>query len=458
VNETRLLAQHAVGIRVEALEGEVVDKTKQCILDALGNAVRAQHDADSSSAIAASIGELASGAQGVASVAGHTELFPSHYAAFLNATYAHSLEFDDTHARGSIHPGCVVIPAALAVAEEVGADGRTLLAAVVAGYEVACRISMALIPTVHLNRGFHPTATCGTFGAAAAAAVVWRLSAETLDSALGLCGSMAAGSMQFFDNGSWNKRVHCGTAAHNGLVAARMARRGVIGSTQAIEGRSGFLKAYSDGAIAERVTEDLGKVWAVAETALKPYPTCRSTHSPMDSIIKLMKAEQIQPDSIESMTIGISVKGLDLVGEPADRKRLPQNEVDAQFSMHWTAAVAALKGRMIWSDYALLHDPQVLDLARRTEVVVDPQAEALWPGHFASSVVIRAAGREHRLFVEDATGEPALPLSWPEVEAKFRGLVEEKLAPIQQTKVIDLIRRLEQVEDVRMIGTLLRGN
>ena len=147
-------------------------------------------------------------------------------AAFLNGALAHSLDFDDTHAAGSLHPGAPVIPAALAAGEMAGASGADVLAAIIAGYEVTCRVALALPAGEHYDRGYHPTATCGAFGAAAAAARVFNLDANGVSSALGTVLSQTAGSLQFLANGAWTKRFQVGWAALNGLMAATLSKKG----------------------------------------------------------------------------------------------------------------------------------------------------------------------------------------------------------------------------------------
>src|SRR5690606_40306027 len=153
----------------------------------------------------------------------------------------HSLDFDDTHADSSLHPSAPVVPAALAASGTGGATGAELLAAIVAGYEVCCRLGNALDPTSHYARGFHPTATAGTFGAAAAAAKLYRLPAERIAAAFGVSGSQAAGSLQFLENGAWNKRFQVGAAAMNGVIAATLAQQDFLGASEPVEGRYGLL-------------------------------------------------------------------------------------------------------------------------------------------------------------------------------------------------------------------------
>ena len=148
----------------------------------------------------------------------------------------------------SLHPSAPVVPAAFAVGEMVGASGRDVLTAIVAGYEVCCRLGNALDPTSHYARGFHPTATAGTYGAAAAAGKLFGLSKDQIIAAFGVSGSQAAGSLQFLVNGAWNKRYQVGAAAMNGVIAATLARNDFVGSSESVEGKHGLLVGYSDDA------------------------------------------------------------------------------------------------------------------------------------------------------------------------------------------------------------------
>lgn len=455
MDETLRLARHASTITAAQLPAAVIDKARQHVLDTVGVMIRARHAVESSTVFTRTVEELC-GEGGVATAAGHRRLYPPQYAALLNGAYGHSIEFDDTHGAGSIHPGCTVIPAALAAGEAAAANGASFIAAVVAGYEMACRVSLPLPPTAHLNRGFHPTATCGTFGAAAAAAVATGCDAAQMRNAIGLCVSMAAGTMQSMDDSSWNKRFHAGMASHNGVVAARFARNGALGTELALEGRRGFWNAYGTEPRFERAFEALGERWEIMETGFKPYPTCRSTHSPIDLILAMMRDEQLAAREIESMQIGLSVKGVDLVGAPEDFRRKPKDDVDAPFSMHWTAAVAVLKGRMTWNEYELVHDPEVLAMAQRITVGVDPQCTALWPGHFAARVVIHARGRRYERFVEDAKGDAQIPMTWADLEDKFHSLAEVTFPKATRDRIVATVRAIDEVDHLSRLTSLLR--
>ena len=202
---TAELAAYCANLDFATLPPEVQERTRFLVLDLVGNIVRARHDAESTTAFLAAARAMGMAA-GNSGVFGDAARYTPAGPAFLNGALAHSLDFDDTHAAGSLHPGAPVIPAALAAGEMVGASGADVLAAIIAGYEITCRVALALPAGEHYDRGFHPTATCGAFGAAAAAARVFGLNAEQVEGALGTVLSQCAGSLQFLVNGAWTKR------------------------------------------------------------------------------------------------------------------------------------------------------------------------------------------------------------------------------------------------------------
>src|SRR5688572_7704978 len=267
---THELARFVAGISYDALPAGVRDRTKALALDLVGIMLRARNDAESTPAMLSAAARLGL-ANGTCTVVGDSEGYAPPGAAMVNGTLAHSLDFDDTHAPGSLHPSAPIVPAALAAAEMSGADGRALIAAIVAGYEVQIRLSLALDPAAHYDRGFHPTATCGAFGAAAAAGRLLGLDADGCADAFGIVLSMSAGSMQYLVNGAWTKRSHVGHAAMCGLIAATLAREGYKGASDALEGKWGFLHAYAPSAEAAKVVDALGRRWETLRIAVKPY-------------------------------------------------------------------------------------------------------------------------------------------------------------------------------------------
>lgn len=265
---TQALAEFAARVTYDSLPGPLVERLEQCVLDMIGNTAFAGARAESSPAFRQAVNALAPGS-GPGTVIGERRGYLAQYAALLNGAFAHSLDFDDTNLWGALHPGAAVIPAALAVAERVDAPGRAFLEGLAAGYEVACRVGAALGPTAY-DRGFHITAVAGIFGAAAAGGRLLGWDGHRIANAFGLALSQAAGSMQYLENGSWNKRLHPGFAAHDALVSLALTESGTLGAAQPLEGRYGLLAGYSNAPRPALLAENLGRRWAAVETAIKP--------------------------------------------------------------------------------------------------------------------------------------------------------------------------------------------
>lgn len=420
---TTALAGFVAEFRLEDAPLAVQDRAKRLIADSVGIAIRAAREAESTAPMMDALVTLGM-ATGRAPVFGDARGFAPPGAALANGALIHSLDFDDTHVEATIHPTAPVLGAALAAASIVDASGRSILEAVIAGYEVINRLGRALVPANHYDRGFHPTATAGVFGAAAAAGRVFGLSAVQLENAFGIGLSQSAGSLQFLENGAWTKRFQVGHAAMSGLTAASFADRGYEGATQAIEGRYGFLHSYTSNPRLEAATADLGEVWETMGIAVKPYPCCRFAHAALDGIAAIMTDRAFDWPSIAGIEIGLSRKGLDLTALPQEKRREPGNVVDAQFSMHFTAAVAARTGGLTWDDYAThLSDAETRALARRVDVSLDDEIDALYPKQMGARVVIRFAGGESvERVIRVPLGEPDNFLTDDALAAKFETL------------------------------------
>ncbi|MBC7433422.1 MAG: MmgE/PrpD family protein, partial [Rubritepida sp.] len=415
---TRIFAEYCATIRWDGLPGTVQTRTRFLLLDLLGNILRGRHDAESSLPLMAAARAMGHGAGHHAVFGEHSRWSPSG-AALLNGTFAHSLDFDDTHAAATLHPGAPTIPAAIAAAELVGARGEDVLAAIVAGYEVTNRLSLALPGGDHYDRGFHPTATCGAFGAAAAAGRVLGLNAAQMADALGIALSQCAGSLAFLHNGAWTKRFQVGWAALDGLSAALLAREGFRGPSEAIEGRNGFLRAYAPNPDPARAVRDLGHEFELMQTAVKPYPSCRYGHAAVDAALELRARHGLKPDEIEHVTMGLPARGMILIGDPVAYKQNPQNVVDGQFSGPFVVANALAYGHFGWDSYGLMQDPVLRALMPRIFPQQDPEVEAHFPQNMAAILRIRARGGqvcESMIIVPK--GEPGNFLTEAELRAK----------------------------------------
>ncbi len=406
---TRELSEFVAGITYVALPPGVAEQTKTLVMDLVAIALRARNEAESTPALMAAVEKLGltgAGANVIGDAAGYTP--PG--AALINGTLAHSLDFDDTHAAASIHPSAPIVPAALAAAEMTGADGRDLIAGIVAGYEVQIRLSLALVPKEHYLRGYHPTATCGAFGAAAAAARIFGLSAAGVAEAFGICLSQTAGSVQFAVNGAWTKRFQVGYAAMNGLIAASLAGEGFKGAAEAIEGKAGFLRSYAPEPRMERAVAGLGETYETLAIAVKPYPSCRYSHAAIDALLALRAANDIGPEEIDSVEIGLPRTGWNIIGDPEDYKRHPKS-------------------------------------------VVDDRAEAEFPARMSGVARIHTGRGRFEKFVATPKGEPENFPTPEELRAKFDGLVGPYLAPARVDALAQALLSLDLTED---LGALLR--
>ena len=441
-NETFNLAVFASGLSLDAIPTAAAERAKSLTLDLLGSAVRARTEAESTPSVIAALAQLGLDGPGACTVMGDARGYAPPVAALLNGVLGHSLDFDDTHAESSLHPSAPVVPAALAAGELAGADGATVLAAIVAGYEVCCRLGLALDPAAHYARGFHPTATAGVFGAAAAAGRVLGLDTEQMASAFGVAGSQASGSLQFLQNGAWNKRWQVGETAMKGLIGASLAAQGFRGSAEPIEGRHGLLVGYTDDPHPERVLAGLGEDWETLKIAVKPYPSCRYTHAALDGLIELRRRHGLVGADILALEVGLHRSGVVLVGEPEAAKRRPRNVVDGQFSMAFCAAVALDQGSFGWDDYRRLGDGAIDALCDKVVVRRDEAVEAAAPHPFGGRVRLKTRKGDFEMMVRDPSGEPD---SFPDraaLEAKFLALAKPVLGD-QARALADAVLSLE---------------
>src|SRR6266581_2083718 len=295
------LAEFCAGLRWEQLGSDVQQRTLELLLDLIGVGLAGSRQP--SSLPAADVAVSLGGAGTATLFGGRTTT--AAWAALANGTAAHAVELDDVTTESSLHPGVAVIPAALALAEELDASPRALLEAIVAGYEVTMRVGNALNPASAYARGFHPTGVAGIFGAAMAAGRLLRLDTDQLTRALGIAGTMASGSLEYLADGAWTKRLNAGWAGHAGITAAHLAHAGFSGPASAFEGRLGVLHAYSDAAYPERLLADLGQPLQVMRVSIKPYACCRYNHGLIDCILQLTREHRIEPGDVERIRLGV---------------------------------------------------------------------------------------------------------------------------------------------------------
>lgn len=452
MNETNELIQRCQAIDFKKLPTEVVDRTQYLLLDYLGVAGRGALS-DSAGAARKMVSRLETIRKG-AVVIGTQQTASPPYAALLNGIAAHSIELDDVVNAASLHPGVTVMSAALAASHMAGCSGKELIAGIVAGYEVAIRLGIGLDPAAHYARGFHPTATCGTLGSAVAAAKILGLNTAAMKNALGIAGSQASGLMEFLSDGAYTKRLHAGWAAHSGLLAALLAREGFTGPGTIIEGKFGFLKSYSDRSDPERILSDWGRPYQVLKTSIKPHACCRYKQGPIDGILTIMQQNRLTAADIASVELAVLKAGFPLVAEPAAQKLKPESIVDAQFSMPFGAAVAILFGKASLDEYSQenLNALDVRNMMRRIRCVADPALEKDFPRKWPARVKITTRnGQEFSAKIDYPKGDPENPLTWEELIAKFKQLVQPVYSNERISQIIASVKALEQAQTLQFL-------
>lgn len=451
------VAQRLKEIRYDQLDEKVIDRTKYLLLDFLGCAIRGSI-ADSSSPVHYEMGnhDIGSGSVPVIGTAIRCE---ASYAALAMGIAAHSIELDDVVNSASLHPAVAVMPAALSISCRDQLGGQSLIEAIVAGYEVMVKLGIALDPKAHYGRGFHPTGTCGVFGAAVAAGKLMNMSEKQMQYAIGIAGSQAAGSMEFLSDGAFTKRFHAGWAAHSGIVAASLAAGGFSGPATIIEGQFGFLKSYSPKFQPHFVTENWGEPFEILKTSIKPHACCRYNQGAIDCIRALAEGHQLKAEDIVEITVSILDAGFALVADPIDQKRNPQSVVDAQFSMPFGAAIAVHYGDAFIDRYTVeeIERPEIKDLMQKVVCVRDPVLNDNFPAQWPARVIIET--RDGSTLKKDLTfpkGDPENPLSWDELIDKFKALASEVMPDSKCGEIVEMVRDIDKENNLAVVMNSMR--
>jgi 2-methylcitrate dehydratase PrpD len=456
MDETQSLVQKCHELDYDSLSADEIDRARYLFLDYLGVAARGSlYD---SSRPPQNLARLL-GANPAGAIVIGTELKTSPpLAALANGIAAHAPELDDVVNEASLHPGVVVMSAALAAGHLAGASVRSFIEAIVVGYEVCVRVALSLSPSAPYERGFHPTGTCGTMGAAVAAAKILKLDPNQMVNALGIAGSQAAGSMEFLADGSHTKRFNAGWAAHSGVVAALLARDGLTGPRTILEGTHGFLHAYAAASNPDRLLSDWARPYHIMKTSIKPYSCCRYKQGAIDCILKIMQENGLQASDVEKATIGLLSAGFPLIAEPAELKQNPKSIVDAQFSMPFGAAVAILYGNAALDEYVLdnVQSTRVKALMEKISCVKDSRLDAAFPKKWpAWANILTTSGQTYVAAVDDPKGDPENPLTWDELIEKFTTLVTPLFSKEKCIEIIDSVQHLDLESDLMELCGML---
>ena len=437
---TERLARLAVGTQWEDLPQQVVRQAKRSTMNFFAVALTGCREASMETALA-TLAPFSGGGQ--ATVIGRRERIDPLSAAFVNAAGANVLDFCDTHAPTAIHPTAPVLPALLALAELKPVSGRGLLLALVLGQEVECRIGLAISPS-HYERGWHITATCGVFGAAAGCGRLMGLSAEQMVWALGLAATQAAGLCECL--GTPAKSVGVGNAARNGLVSALLAARNFAGPAAPLNGIQGYFHALHETPDLSRIVDRLGETFEILKTSYKPYPCGFVIHPALDCVLDWRRAH---PDeAVES----VLVTGHPLLAARADRPEIATGR-EAQVSVQHAIAAALVTGQAAVEQFtdACVHDPQIQALRRRVEVVRDESLATI----AAAVDIVTADGKTHKLTTKAARGSDLNPMTDRDLEDKLRAAAAAWLPRHDVAPLIDAIWQLDEAEDAGKLISLV---
>lgn len=449
-NATADLARFAAALRYEDIPASVIDHAKTCLLDGIGVCL---HGATLPWTRLLHATLLAEGGAPRASLWGTGAKGAWAQAALANGTAGHAFEMDDIHKESVLHPNSLTSPIALGHAEQRGATGRELLAAIVAGYECGTRVGNAATTALFLN-GFHPQGTSGTIVAAATAGRLLGLDAKGMQHAFGIAGSCAAGLMAA-QEGAMVKRLHAGRAAESGVRAAELASRGFTGISDIFEAPyGGFLSALSRTPKPEKLTAGLGSVWETANTGFKMYPTVTSIHAALDSLRLLMRQHALGAQDIARIEVGIG----HMTHVHCAWTYKPAGITAAQMNLFYNLAVTALAGQVTVAAFTedRLAAPEIMAFIPRIHAFEDAGLEAMGPAfrHACRMTVVTRDGR--RLAHEELhrRASPEKPVTAEEVEDKFRSNLDGILTRAEQDLIVGTVAAFETADLAPMLALL----
>ncbi len=454
-NAALRLGQFAATLSFADLPPVAVECARRHLLDTFGVAIRGQRHEIAASSLRAMA--TIDGAAGGIPVWGTDRRLAAGYAALVNGIAAHVLDFDDTHTDSIVHGSAIIAPVVVALGQRRDASGEDLIAAFVAGWEVAARVGLAAKGTFH-QRGFHTTSIAGVFGAVAAASHLLGLSPAATAQAIGLAGSQASGINEYLSDSSSAKSLHVGWSAHAGMLAASLAQSGMTGPASVFEGRDGLLRTHG---IREQVdpaalAADLGTRWEVSRISIKPYPCCHFAHAFIDCVGGLA-ARGVAPSDIASIECVVPEIERPLICEPFGEKLRPASPYAAKFSLPFLVASRIVEGSIGHRTFEMpnLKRADILDLAARVSYRIAAPGETPFPRTFPGWVEARLVdGRTIVERMDVNAGHPDNPLAREQVEAKFLDNAGEALGEAGAKRVVELVAELPATSPTRLAGAL----
>jgi len=449
---TRQLAAFTAGLSLDRIDPFARRAACRHVIDTVGAMIAGADQAATRSVERAY--RAAGMAAGPVPVPGAARRYDALAAAYVGGTAGHGLELDDGYRPGSVHPGGVVVPAALSLGFVRDAGGADVLRAVVAGYEAVCRIAAAAHPRSRW-RGFHNTGITGVFGSAAAGGVLLGFDADAMENAFGIAGSAAAGLFAFLAGGDV-KRTHPGHAAREGLMAALLTEGGLAGPRGVLEFKEGFFNAFAGGdtgAVDYRAIDLLrtgdnhrNSVFAVANCYMKPHACCRHIHAAIDAVIDIARTEDVAPADVAAVEIGTYAVAASHAGVGWSEM------TTAQMSFPFVIALALARRQVGLADFGAADraDPVILGLTQRISVSTDTECDADYPRLRAAKVTLTTSGG-HRFsrYVPEPYGAASNPLSDAALAQKFTDLAAPRLGAEKAATALEMLWDLEGLGSVR---------
>jgi 2-methylcitrate dehydratase PrpD len=451
---TEQLAEFVESFTIEDLPSGSYDLVKMALKDSLGCAIYGSQLpwVEATRDFASELGEAGNASS--ATVWGAGQRLPAANAAMVNGTATHAFELDDLHATAVIHPGAEIIPAVLALAEGTSASGRSVVESIAAGYEVGCRVGAATGPE-QLKRGWHPSATSGAVGAAAAAAKLLGLTGEQTLHAIAIGATQASGLMSA-QYGASVKRWHLGRASQAGVYAALMASHGLTGARSALESSyGGFVAAFAPESDPARIVEGLGEQWEIDRVGFKAFSCCGSSQTSVEAVRQLMRENPVEADRVTRVDVRLSTSSALHVGWPYE----PNGQTAAQMNLPYAVAAQLTDGEVFVDQFApeRIEDPYLVELSRKVVCTADPHIDELGnPLRHTAKVTIyledqQPLSRE----VRHRPGSHEEPLGDDRVEEKFRRLVTTAFDQGYADRLSEAISLVDQAPDAEtLLGAL----
>lgn len=449
---TQVLAEYVRGTSFAELPKEVIQKTKEIILDTLGCGIAGYTLANEEFHwIFDLVKELGGAPESTVYIAGMKTSAPQ--AALVNGTLIHTIDFDDTHLGSISHLGASVVPSTLALGEKIGADGPSLITAIVMAYEVAGRVGKAIMPSHY--KYWHPTGTLGIVAAAVAASKLLDLDADQTERAISLAADGASGLRYGIDFGDFSKSLHPGLAAWNGIVAARITHKKAVLPKGLLEYKSGFCQAYSDEPKWPLLTEGIGSFYEIMTDSLKAFPTILCSHTPILSVLKIASEKKLRLEDVEAIHFWVTPTA---PGQGMNYS--PETSMAARLSIPYCVTMALADGQISLDQFQeeRLKDPRIRDFMKKVTLEADPKFVEEYPGTLAAHAEIQT--KDGTRLTEKCIypkGHPQNPLTEEEVKGKFRRLSNLTLDRSQTEQIVEKVWGMERLKSAcDLVGLLIK--